>query len=644
MLNNYGFVRVSAVVPELKVADTEYNVNEIIKQINIVYNSGTQIVSFPELCITGYTCQDLFLQDVLINSAYDGLEKILQVTSDLNIVIIVGMPLRCDNQLFNVAVVINKSKILGIVPKTYIPNYSEFYEKRWFASSLNKISDEIEILNQTVPFGTGLVFKCLDDKKLAFGIEICEDLWSLFPNSNNLTLNGASLIFNLSASNELIGKYEYRKNLVKNQSSKCICGYVFASCGVNESSSDVVFSGHSMICENGEMLAEGERFKFESTVITQDIDYERVMNLRYRDISYMGVIRENKSIRSVNFTIQNKSLDFIRNIKPNPFVPTNELEREARCQEILNIQASGLAKRLKHLNLSKTVIGISGGLDSSLAFLVIVEAYKKLGIDNKNILAITMPGFGTCKRTYQNSVKLIESFNASFREINIKDACLQHYKDINHAKDVFDISYENAQARERMQILMDIANMEQAIVIGTSDVSELVLGWTTFNGDHMSNYSVNSSIPKTLVKYLIQWVADRQVEQIKKVLYDILDTPISPELLPVDDMGNIKQKTEDTVGPYALNDFFLYHFLRFGTSLSKVLYLAEQAFKGKYTRKEIIKWLRLFIKRFFNNQFKRNCVPDGVKVGTISVSPRGDLRMPSDASFNIWLKELEDLE
>ncbi|MFA6860486.1 MAG: NAD(+) synthase [Clostridia bacterium] len=644
MLKQFGFVRVSAVSPELKVADISFNVQEIIKQVSYASNLGSQILTFPELCLTGYTCGDLFLQDILIKNAEEGLERILTETSKLETISILGMPLRVDNQLFNVAVVINKGKILGVVPKTYIPNYSEFYEKRYFATSQNALSKDIQLLGQIVPFGTDLIFKDKQDKDICFAIEICEDLWSLFPPSTKHTLNGASMIFNLSASNEIIGKYEYRKNLVKGQSSKCICAYVYASCGTNESTCDVVFSGHSMIAENGIILAESERFKFESQLITQDVDIKRLMNLRYKDISYMGVVNK-EPVRQINFELTDTNKNLLREYEPNPFVPADELKRNVRCSEILNIQSCGLAKRLKYIGSYKTVIGISGGLDSTLAFLVIIEAYKKLGISNDNIIAVTMPGFGTSNRTYNNTVKLIKSFGANFKEIDIKPACLQHLKDIGHDISVHDVTYENVQARERTQILMDIGNKNNAIVVGTGDLSEQMLGWSTYNGDHMSMYSVNNSIPKTLVKYLVRWAADlSENEECKKTIYDILDTPISPELLPTDEKGAITQKTESVVGPYVLHDFFTYHFLRYGAEPSKILLIAEKAFKGMYTKKEILHWLKYFIKRFFNNQFKRNCVPDGPKVGTISISPRGDLRMPSDAESSLWLADLADLE
>ena len=643
MLKNYGYVRVGAIVPELKVANIDFNVNEIINQIKFANEKGVQIVTLPELSITGYSCGDLFHQDILLKDSINGLKKIIEKTKELNIIAIVGLPFALDNQLFNVAVVINKGNILGMVPKTYIPNYSEFYEKRWFATSLNAISNEVEILGQNIPFGTNILFTDKEDKDICFGIELCEDLWSLFPPSNDHTLNGATMIFNLSASNEIIGKYEYRRDLVKNQSAKCISAYIYASAGIGESTTDVVFSGHSMIAENGSLLEEGKRFDFESNLIITDIDIKRIMNNRYKDISYMGLIKKN-NYRKVIIDITDNNKNLLRVYDKYPFVPKNETKRSERCNEIFNIQASALAKRLKHTGMNKTVIGISGGLDSTLAFLVIIEAYKKLGISADNIIAVTMPGFGTTNRTYNNAVDLIKTYGATLKEVSIRKACIQHFKDIGQDETNHDITYENSQARERTQILMDIANKENGLVIGTGDLSELALGWCTYNGDHMSMYAVNTSIPKTLVRYLVQWISDvTNDENCKKIIYDILDTPISPELLPPDEQGNIKQKTENTVGPYMLHDFFLYHMLRYGAVPNKILFLAQNTFELCYTKDEIKMWLKVFVKRFFTQQFKRSCIPDGPKVGTISLSPRGDLRMPSDADYNVWLKDLDNL-
>lgn len=636
MLKEQGFVRVGAVVPKLKVADTEFNCNEIIKQIEVASNNKIQIVVFPELCVTGYTCQDLFEQDTLLEEAEKALNKILDYTNNLDIICIIGMPIKAENQLFNTAVVIQKGKILGIVPKTFIPNYGEFYEKRWFASSKNANKKEIEILGQKIPFGIDLLFKDKENNEICFGIEICEDIWAVEPPSNKLALLGANIIFNLSASNEVIGKKEYRRELVKMQSEKTISGYVYCSSGVNESTSDVVFSGESMIFENGSCLANNQRFDFESNMIFTEIDTKRLANDRRKNISFMGNPID-LEYREIEINIPDNIESLTREYSKTPFVPEDKKKISEICEEILNIQSYGLAKRLLHTNINKTIIGISGGLDSTLAFLVIIKAYEILNLPKENIIAITMPGFGTTSRTHNNSMKLINEYGATFREINITKSSLQHFEDIGHDKNIKDVTYENAQARERTKILMDIANKENGLVVGTGDLSELALGWCTYNGDHMSMYAVNASIPKTLVKYIIKWVADNSKEECKNMINDILDTPISPELLPPDENGNIEQKTEEQVGPYILHDFFLYHFLRYGAEPKKIYILACKTFKNDFKKEEIKHWLQVFIKRFFTQQFKRNCMPDGPKVGTVSLSPRGDLRMPSDASYNIWL-------
>ena len=636
MLKEQGFVRVGAVVPKLKVADTEFNCNEIIKQIEVASNNKIQIAVFPELCVTGYTCQDLFEQDTLLEEAEKALNKILDYTNNLDIICIIGMPIKAENQLFNTAVVIQKGKILGIVPKTFIPNYGEFYEKRWFASSKNANKKEIEILDQKVPFGIDLLFKDKENNEICFGIEICEDIWAVEPPSNKLALLGANIIFNLSASNEVIGKKEYRRELVKMQSAKTISGYVYCSSGVNESTSDVVFSGESMIFENGSCLTNNQRFDFESNMIFTEIDTKRLANDRRKNISFMGNPVD-LEYREIKINIPDNIENLTREYSKTPFVPEDKKKISEICEEILNIQSYGLAKRLLHTNINKTIIGISGGLDSALAFLVIIKAYEVLNLPKENIIAITMPGFGTTSRTHKNSIKLINEYGATFREINITKSSLQHFEDIGHDKKMKDITYENAQARERTKILMDIANEENGIVVGTGDLSELALGWCTYNGDHMSMYSVNASIPKTLVEYIIKWVADNSKEEYKNIINDILDTPISPELLPPDENGNIEQKTEEQVGPYILPDFFLYHFLRYGAEPKKIYILACKTFKNDFKKEDIKHWLQVFIKRFFTQQFKRNCMPDGPKVGTVSLSPRGDLRMPSDASYNIWL-------
>ena len=638
MNKKFGYVRVAASVPELKVANVEFNTKEVIKEIKALDKEGVQIVTFPELCLTGYTCADLFSQDILITKSKEAIKEVIDSTKLLDIISIIGAPIVCDNQLFNCGVVINKGKILGIVPKTYIPNYGEFYEKRWFSTSNTLTSKTINLFGKEVPIGIDLVFRDINDSKFTFGIEICEDLWSPKAPSVEAALNGATMIFNLSASNEVIGKAQYRRNLINMQSAKNVCAYIYSSSGVNESSTDLVFSGYAGISENGSMLVENERFNFKTNHIISDVDIQRLMNNRIKDISFMGIGAIN-NYRVINIDLKDNNNDLKRIYDAYPFVPSNEDKRAERCSEIINIQACGLAKRIKHTGMKKCVIGISGGLDSTLAFLVIIEAYRKLGISFDNLIGVTMPGFGTTGRTYNNALTLMKNYGVTMREVSIKEASLQHFKDIGLEETDRSVTYENTQARERTQILMDIANKEGGLVIGTGDLSELALGWCTYNGDHMSMYAVNTSIPKTLVRYLVKYFADiEQNEECKKTILDILDTPISPELLPPSKDGKIEQQTESVVGPYILHDFFLYHFMRYGASPDKIKYIASKTFDGMYDEETIDKWLKFFIKRFFNQQFKRSCLPDGPKVGTISVSPRGDLRMPSDADSSIWLE------
>ncbi len=635
MNKEFGYVRVSAVVPELKVANPVFNTEVILKEMDILESKGVQIALFPELCLTGYTCGDLFLQDLLLESARDGLVKIKQATKDKNIYVIVGLPFLVGSELYNCAIVVGKGSILGIVPKTYIPNYQEFYEARWFSSASHLKVTEIVFDGEVIPIGNDLLFQDTENNEIRFGIEICEDAWVSNSPSTSLALNGATMIFNLSASNEVIGKYEYRKNLLKMLSSKNICSYVYASSGVNESSSDLVFSGFAGIFENGTLLQENERFLFETNHIIEDVDIGKIVSDRRKNKSFFA--QDLLKSRIIPITIIDTNQDFLRKYSMMPFVPKNIQDRQMRCEEIIRIQASGLAKRMKATGIKKCVIGLSGGLDSTLAFLVIMESFKMLDIPNKNCIAVTMPGFGTSKRTLKNSLKLIETYGVSGMEISIKEASLQHFKDIGLDSSKKDVTYENTQARERTQVLMDLANLHQALVIGTGDLSELVLGWCTYNGDHMSMYAVNTSIPKTLVRYLVEYFAWKEEnERIKKTLQDILDTPISPELLPPDAKGNIMQKTESVVGPYILHDFTIYHFLRYGVSPKKIEFLENHAFQGMYSKEEIHKWLDFFFQRFFSQQFKRNCMPDGVKVGTVSVSPRGDTRVPSDACASIW--------
>ncbi|HAB67455.1 MAG TPA: NAD(+) synthase [Firmicutes bacterium] len=637
MNKTYGYARVAASVPELKVGNVEFNTKEVIKEIKDLNKEGVQIVTFPELCLTGYTCADLFSQDILLTKSKDAIKKVMNETKSLDIISIIGAPIVCDNQLFNCAIVINKGEILGIVPKTYIPNYGEFYEKRWFSTSNTLTSRTINMFGKEVPIGIDLIFRDKDDAKFTFGIEVCEDLWSPKAPSVEAALNGATMIFNLSASNEVIGKFGYRKNLISMQSAKNVCAYIYSSSGVNESTTDLVFSGYAGIMENGSLLVENDRFNFETNHIISDVDIQRLMNNRIKDISFMG-IGAASNYRVVNIELKDNNTDLRRVYDVYPFVPSNEAKRAERCNEIVNIQACGLAKRIKHTGMKKCVIGISGGLDSTLAFLVVIEAYRKLGISFDNLIGVTMPGFGTTGRTYNNALTLMKNYGVTMREVSIKEASLQHFKDIGLEETDRSVTYENTQARERTQILMDIANKEGGLVIGTGDLSELALGWCTYNGDHMSMYAVNTSIPKTLVRYLVRYFADiEKNEECKKTILDILDTPISPELLPPSKDGKIEQQTESVVGPYVLHDFYLYHFMRYGASPDKIRYIANKTFEGMYTEETIDKWLRFFIKRFFNQQFKRSCLPDGPKVGTISVSPRGDLRMPSDADSSSWL-------
>lgn len=648
---DFGFVRVAAAVPELKVAGCSYNAGKIIELIREAEASGVQMVVFPELSLTAYTCADLFQQELLMEKALDALKTVAESTKGLNVLAIIGLPLMVDNQLFNCAAVLQKGEILGIVPKTYIPGYKEFYEKRWFASGNRAKNQFVRLFDKEIPFGPDLIFEADGRNKVCFGVEICEDLWAPIPSSSYQAIAGAVILFNLSASNEIIGKSEYRRQLVALQSGKFSAGYVYASSGVDESTTDMVFGGHAMIAENGKILSESERFLRKGHMIISEIDTQKLLNERIRLTSFMESTHT-CSFRRVAFSLKPLALEdqtadigvqsLFRKVDPYPFIPSNNTVRENRCREIFSIQTAGLAKRLAHTGMKNAVLGISGGLDSTLALVVTAKTFDLLDIPRKNITAVTMPGFGTTDRTYENALKLIKSFGAELREIDIKQACLQHFADIGHDPDLHDVTYENVQARERTQILMDIANKQNGLVIGTGDLSELALGWCTYNGDHMSMYSVNSGIPKTLVRYMIHWAADNVTEQdTAGVLRSILDTPITPELLPPDSSGSIKQKTEELIGPYELHDFFIYHTLRYGAAPKKLLFLAKHAFKGVYDVDTISHWLRLFYKRFFSQQFKRSCLPDGPKVGTISLSPRGDWRMPSDATAELWMKELE---
>ena len=647
----YGFLRVAATTPELRVANCKFNSSEIIRLIEEAEKANVRMLVFPELSLTGYTCGDLFLQETLLKSSNFYINEIAEFTKGKKILAIIGAPYRYLGKLYNCAFVIEDGKIIGIVPKTFIPNYSEFYEGRWFDSGSSLGHVYVNIDGNEVPFGTDLIFQNLENPEQVFAIEICEDLWTPIPPSSKQALLGANIVFNLSASNELVGKSEYRRELVKNHSARCALAYVYASSGVGESSTDLVFGGHSIIAEYGSILGETERFKLESQLLIRDIDIQRLVNERQKNMSYK--IQIDEKVRVIKYGQSNILNDknatkesifdenLYRYVDPHPFVPSDLRMRDLRCEEIFAIQTSGLAKRLKHISAKSVVIGISGGLDSTLALLVTVKAFDLLGLDRQSIVAVTMPGFGTTGRTYNNAVELIKNLGAGLLEIDIKDACLLHFKDINHDKNVHDVTYENVQARERTQLLMDIANKNGGIVIGTGDMSELALGWCTYNGDHMSMYGVNCGVPKTLVKYLVSWAAEHKFKQeAEYILKDILDTPISPELVPPAANGEITQKTEDIVGPYELHDFYMYHMLRYGAEPQKILFLAKKAFNGVYGEEEILKWLRVFVRRFFMQQFKRSCLPDGPKVGSISLSPRGDWRMPSDAEAEIWLSEL----
>lgn len=643
-----GFIKVAAAIPSVKVADCSYNVQQIESLIAMAEGKGVEVIVFPELCITGYTCQDLFKQTLLLEQAETSVLMLLDFTRKLDIISIVGVPVVVGDLLLNCAAVIQKGDLLGLVPKTYLPNYSEFYEKRWFASSQDLQPSEIRFAgNKIVVTPQPTLFRTCDGAM--FGVEICEDVWAPVPPSCNLALSGADIIFNLSASDELIGKHDYLKGLLAQQSARMISGYVYSGCGFGESTQDVVYGGNAIAYENGQLLAESERFALDSQLIITQIDVEKIRNERRTNSTYINAQRGHDS-RIVNaHTVMPRDFELIRDVDPHPFIPKTD-DMEKSCDEIFSIQVAGLAKRLVHTGCKTVVVGISGGLDSTLALLVCVRTFDKLQLSRKGIVGVTMPGFGTTDRTYNNAVNLMKSLGITLREISITDAVKQHFNDIGHDINVHDVTYENSQARERTQILMDLSNQLGALVIGTGDLSELALGWATYNGDHMSMYGVNAGVPKTLIKYLVKFVAmSEDSDETRSILLDIIDTPISPELIPADEAGNITQKTEDLVGPYELHDFFLYHIIRFGYRPSKIFMLARKAFDGSnpeapfYDDETIKKWLTIFLRRFFNQQFKRSCLPDGPKVGSVSLSPRGDWRMPSDASSALWLKECEQI-
>ena len=662
----YGFIKVASAIPAVKVGDVIFNTQQIEEQIALAEGKGVEIITFPELSVTGYSCQDLFRQQMLLESSEQAVMMLLDFTRKLDIISIVGAPVIAGDLLLNCGIVIQHGQILGIVPKTYLPNYSEFYEKRWFASAQDLRDCEVRYAGHKVKLTPDVqIFQTFDG--VQFGVEICEDVWAPAPPSNKLALAGADLIFNLSASDELIGKHHYLKSLLSQQSARTMTGYIYSSCGFGESTQDVVYGGNALIYENGVLLSQSERFSIEPQMVISQIDVEKLRSERRTNSTYVNAQRNIKySVLGGQFNIRNieadpteNERDFVleREVNPHPFIPTSS-DMNASCEEIFNIQLMGLAKRIVHTHAKTVVIGISGGLDSTLALLVCVKAFDKLKMNRKGIVGVTMPGFGTTDRTYNNAISLMQSLGITIKEISIAKAVTQHFEDIGQDASVHDVTYENSQARERTQILMDLANKMGGMVIGTGDLSELALGWATYNGDHMSMYGVNVSIPKTLIRHLVNHVAESGVdEQSRITLRDIIDTPISPELIPADENGNIKQKTEDLVGPYELHDFFLYYFLRFGFRPSKIYMLAKKAFvdselervkisdndPDSYDEETIKKWLKTFVRRFFNQQFKRSCLPDGPKVGSVSLSPRGDWRMPSDAASAIWLQEAENL-
>ena len=633
-----GFVKVAAVTPDIRVADVEFNKEQIRRKMDEAAASGAKIIVFPELCVTGYTCSDLFTQDVLLDHAREVLTEIAAHTRDMDALVFVGAPLAVDGELYNVAAAMNHGKILGLTTKTFLPNYGEFYEMRQFREGPEK-AREIEFDGEMVPFGPNILFTAKQMEHLIVAAEICEDVWSPVPPSIEAVREGATVIVNCSASDETIGKATYRESLIEGQSARLIAGYIYSNAGEGESTTDLVFGGHNLIAENGTILAESKRF--ENGIIYSEIDVNRLMSERRKNTTFKTA--KERTLTRVPFDIEITETELTRVFPSRPFVPSENRERAKRCEEILTIQAMGLKKRLEHTHAKCAVVGISGGLDSTLALLVTAKAFDALGLDRKHIISVTMPCFGTTDRTYNNACKMSLSLGAELREVPIAAAVMQHFKDIGHDPEDHSVTYENSQARERTQVIMDIANANGGMVIGTGDMSELALGWATYNGDHMSMYGVNASVPKTLVRHLVQYYADTTDDkELQEVLYDVLDTPVSPELLPPKD-GKIAQKTEDLVGPYELHDFFLYYFLRFGYAPSKIYRIAKYSFAGEYDDETIYKWLRTFCRRFFAQQFKRSCLPDGPKVGTVALSPRGDWRMPSDACVASWMRDLEQV-
>ncbi|MDR1454600.1 MAG: NAD(+) synthase [Tannerella sp.] len=640
----YGYVKVGAAVPLLQVGNCDHNVRQMEHLLRKAGAEGIQLLAFPELAVTGYTCMDLFAQECLLRNAEQALLELVRRTEDVDTLCIAGMPLRTENRLFNTAVVFQKGKIAGIVPKTYLPNYREFQERRWFSSGAELRKETARIGDEDCPISTQLLFTA---GKMAVGIEICEDLWTPVPPGALLAMQGATILVNISASNELTGKNDYLKSLIRQQSARCMAGYVYVSSGFGESTTDLVFAGKSFIAENGVLLAESERFPMQEKLLAGEIDVDYLLHDRQVNTCFtqgLDMLRPRVAPVTVPVELAENS-DFApaRPVDPMPFVPATDPARDERCEEVFHIQVNGLAGRLAHTRTEKVIIGVSGGLDSTLALLVAVMTFDALGKPRRHIVAVTMPGYGTTERTCRNASQLAFSLGVDFRNIPIMEACRQHFRDIGHDGETQDITYENTQARERTQILMDLANLENGLVVGTGDLSELALGWATYNGDHMSMYAVNAGVPKTLVKHLVKWVAQRRADGVSgSILADIVDTPVSPELIPPGDDGAIRQKTEELVGPYELHDFFLYHFIRFGAPPEKICFLAQQAFRDVYSPETIRKWLRVFFSRFFSQQFKRSCLPDGPKIGSVSLSPRGDWRMPSDASATLWLKAVDE--
>ena len=639
---NNSFITVAAAIPAVKVADCDYNIEQIIAQVTEAEEKGVEIMVFPELCVTGYTCQDLFRQSTLLENVELSVVRLLGHMRKMNVIAIIGVPVIVGDLLLNCAAVIQKGSILAMIPKTYLPNYNEFYEKRWFASLQDLRETQIRYAGNKITI-TPEPLLVRTSENVLFGVEICEDVWAPAPPSNRLALSGADLIFNLSASDELVGKHDYLKGLLAQQSARTITGYIYSGSGFGESTQDVVYGGNAMIYENGVLLEEADRFSLEPQMMIGQIDIERLRSERRTNSTYVNAQRGNNAIIVDALPTDSIPFTLIRKIDPHPFIPASS-DMQRSCEEIINIQSCGLAKRVIHTNSKNLVVGISGGLDSTLALLICVNTFDMLHLDRKGIIGVTMPGFGTTDRTYQNALTLMKNLGITIKEINIAKAVNQHFEDIGHDPKIHDVTYENSQARERTQILMDLTNQIGGFVVGTGDLSELALGWATYNGDHMSMYGVNGSVPKTLIRYLVRYIAEYKMDEATKaVLLDIIDTPISPELIPGDEKGNINQKTEDLVGPYELHDFYLYYFLRFGFSPRKIFFLAQHAFKGMYDDATIKKWLSTFFRRFFNQQFKRSCLPDGPKVGSVSLSPRGDWRMPSDAVSRLWLKECEEL-